>query len=81
MANGFQSSVDAKTEDLMQRIILKEFSGRTILAVVHRMRNITEFDSVVVMKDGSAIEFGNPADLLSRDSAFKELYRHSSEAM
>lgn len=65
----------------MQRIIRNEFSGRTIIAVVHRLRNITDFDSVVVMKDGSAIECGKPVDLLSTDSALRELYHNSSETL
>jgi len=68
------SSVDRKTDELMQRIIREEFKDRTIIAVAHRLETILDFDRIAVLETGRLKECGTPAELLSGPSAFKELY-------
>ena len=70
-----QSSVDVKTDSLMQRLIRTEFRGYTVIAVAHRLETLMDFDSIAVMDRGSIIESGPPKALLRKGSAFKELYQ------
>lgn len=72
------SSIDAKTEEVMQRLIRKKFCNHTILAVAHRLETIMDFDKVVVLESGRLIEVGNPYELLEvPGSAFERLYSAS----
>jgi ATP-binding cassette subfamily C (CFTR/MRP) protein 1 len=68
------SSVDRKTDELMQQIIREEFKGHTIIAVAHRLETILDFDRIAVLDNGRLRECDTPANLLARPSAFKELY-------
>jgi len=68
------SSVDRKTDELMQRIIREEFAGCTILAVAHRLETILDFDRIAVLDRGRLVECDSPSNLLARPSAFKNLY-------
>ncbi|CAG8000629.1 unnamed protein product [Penicillium salamii] len=76
-------SVDSETETLMQSVIREQFNGRTIIAIVHKLHTILDFDKIAVMENGRIVEYGSPAVLLSREgSAFKALYEtfhHSAE--
>jgi ABC-type multidrug transport system fused ATPase/permease subunit len=75
------SSVDADTEQLMQRIIDSEFRGRTILAIVHKLHTILDFDRVILLDKGTVVETGNPRELLAREnSAFQTLYNKMRDA-
>jgi energy-coupling factor transporter ATP-binding protein EcfA2 len=54
-----------------QETLRAEFSGRTLLAVAHRLHTIIEADRVLVMAAGTAAEYGTPAALLAdEDGAF-----------
>ncbi|PLB45930.1 P-loop containing nucleoside triphosphate hydrolase protein [Aspergillus steynii IBT 23096] len=72
------SNMDYQTEDLMQRLIDRHFASQTVVAVVHRLRTIRQFDRVVVLRQGRLVEDGSPEELLNRDSALSALY-HASE--
>lgn len=70
------SSVDHETERVMQEIIKKEFKQYTIIAVSHRLDMIMDFDRVVVMDTGEAVEVGNPMELaVEAESRFGDLVR------
>ncbi|KAL3422989.1 hypothetical protein PVAG01_04736 [Phlyctema vagabunda] len=69
------SSVDRKTDALMQEIIRDEFRTHTIIAVAHRLDTILDFDRVAVLDRGRLKECDEPTVLLNTEgSAFKELY-------
>lgn len=71
------SSVDTNAEELIMSLIRTEFNNCTILAVVHRMNSILDFDRVVILDQGRMLECGSPRKLLQNDnSAFARLYRH-----
>jgi ABC-type transport system involved in Fe-S cluster assembly fused permease/ATPase subunit len=68
-------SIDAKTEDTMQRLIRRKFSNHTIIAVAHRIETIMDFDKVAVLDAGRLVEFDSPYNLLEvPGSAFGKLY-------
>lgn len=62
------SNVDAKTDELMQRIIREEYGEHTILTVAHRLETIRDADIVMVMDQGKVVEAGNPGELLNRET-------------
>ena len=68
------SSVDVETEALIQRLIDKRFKGHTIIAVAHRLDTILNFDRVAVVDSGRMMEWGEPWELLQRDTMFRRLY-------
>ena len=68
------ASVDIDTDRVMQAVIREEFEGCTIIAVAHRLDTIVDFDRIAVLSKGSVVECGTPAELLGRNSAFRELY-------
>ncbi|RDW81522.1 Cyclic peptide transporter [Aspergillus mulundensis] len=68
------SSVDWETEKAMQDIIDREFSQKTVIAVVHRFRFIHWFDRVMVLRQGELVECGSAEALLQRgESEFRRL--------
>ena len=68
------SSVDTRSDELMQTVIRQEFSDCTIIAVAHRLNTIIDFDRIAVLGGGELLEFDTPQALLDRPSAFRELY-------
>ncbi|TVY15492.1 ABC transporter FUM19 [Lachnellula arida] len=71
------SSVDVPTEKLMMSLLRTEFQGWTIIAIVHRLQSIQDFDRVVVLDQGRVVECESPTVLLADDdSAFAKLYRN-----
>lgn len=68
------SSVDSRTDELMQMIIRKEFGDATIIAVAHRLDTILDFGRIALLGGGELKELDSPKALLGRDSMFKELY-------
>ncbi|KAI1500381.1 ATPase-like protein [Biscogniauxia marginata] len=70
------SSVDQDTDREMQRIILEEFEAYTIVMVSHRLGMVMNFDTVVVMDNGSVVDAGPPKALIQREgSRFRELWQ------
>jgi len=68
------SSVDRKTDELMQRIIREEFKDHTVIAVAHRLETILDFDRIAVLDRGMLRECDTPKNLLASKTAFRELY-------
>ena len=68
------SSVDTRTEELIQRAMDKLTAGRTSFIIAHRLSTIKNADLILVMKDGDIIEKGNHAELLQKNGFYAELY-------
>uniref|UniRef100_A0A8H7NNV7 ABC transporter n=1 Tax=Bionectria ochroleuca TaxID=29856 RepID=A0A8H7NNV7_BIOOC len=73
------SSVDAETDELMQRVLREELQGRTLIAIAHKLNTVLDFDRVVLIDKGKPMESGNPQELLADPaSMFSKLYRSGS---
>ncbi|SKB55702.1 ATP-binding cassette, subfamily B [Lachnospiraceae bacterium] len=68
------SSIDTRTEALIQKAFNKLMKGRTSFIVAHRLSTIRDADSILVMKDGSIIEQGDHETLLAKNGFYAELY-------
>ena len=69
------SSVDALTEDRLQRALLRLLHGRTSFIVAHRLSTIRHADLVLVLDQGRVIERGTHAQLLALGGHYAALYR------
>lgn len=63
-------SVDADCEKMLQRLIQEDFHDRTVLAVVHRLDTVLDFDLAIVLDKGRVVETGNPCQLLEVSTSF-----------
>ncbi len=68
------SSVDTRTERLIQDALEKLLSGRTSFVIAHRLSTIRHADQVLAIRDGEIIERGTHAQLLARRGYYYELY-------
>ena len=68
------SSIDTRTEILIQKAFLTMMQGRTSFIVAHRLSTIREADVILVMKDGKIIEQGNHDTLLAQNGFYANLY-------
>jgi ATP-binding cassette subfamily B protein len=68
------SSVDTRTEVLIQRAMAKLRGGRTSFVIAHRLSTIRDADTILVMESGSIVEQGSHSELLLRRGAYFELY-------
>ena len=68
------SSVDTRTEELVQKAMDKLTKGRTSFIIAHRLSTIKNADHILVMKDGNIIEQGSHDILLKKNGFYAELY-------
>lgn len=68
------SSVDTRTEELIQKAMDHLMEGRTSFVIAHRLSTIKNADIILVLKDGNIIEQGNHQDLLQKKGFYADLY-------
>ncbi len=69
------SSVDTRTEVLVQKAMANLRHGRTSFIIAHRLSTIRDADTILVMESGAIVEKGSHADLIERDGAYARLYQ------
>ena len=74
------SSVDTRTEVLIQDAMDRLMSGRTSFVIAHRLSTIRNADMILVMKDGDIIEQGDHRELLEKDGFYAQLYNSQFES-
>ena len=73
------SSVDTRTEALIQKAMDNLMEGRTSFVIAHRLSTIKNADVILVMKDGDIIEQGNHEELLAKGGFYAQLYNSQFE--
>ena len=68
------SSVDTRTEVLVQRAMARLRIGRTSFVIAHRLSTIRGADTILVMDKGSLIEQGNHEELMAKKGFYFDLY-------
>ncbi|KAF2664412.1 ATP-dependent bile acid permease [Microthyrium microscopicum] len=74
------SAVDKNTDSLIQRSIREEFDSSTLLVIAHRLSTIADFDRVLVLDQGAAVEYDTPKNLVEKeDGIFRSMVESSGE--
>ncbi|NLZ71511.1 MAG: ABC transporter ATP-binding protein [Clostridiaceae bacterium] len=73
------SSVDTRTEELIQKSMDTLMAGRTSFVIAHRLSTIKNADLILVMRDGDIIESGTHDELLKENGFYAELYNSQFE--
>ena len=73
------SSVDTRTEHLIQDAMANLMKGRTSFVIAHRLSTIKNADLILVMKDGDIVEQGNHQQLLAKGGFYADLYNSQFE--
>ena len=74
------SSVDTRTEVLIQKGMDKLMENRTSFVIAHRLSTIRDADLILVMKDGDIVEAGNHEELMQADGFYTQLYNSQFDA-
>jgi ABC-type multidrug transport system, ATPase and permease components len=68
------SSVDTRTEILIQKAMKKLMKGRTCFVIAHRLSTIVDADIILVINNGDIVEKGTHAELLAKDGLYAKIY-------
>jgi ATP-binding cassette subfamily B protein len=74
------SSLDTRSERMIQDSLKRLMSGRTTFAIAHRLSTILEADQILVIVDGRIVERGKHKELLARNGAYAQLYHEQFES-
>jgi ATP-binding cassette subfamily B protein len=72
------SSVDAATEEAIQRQLAEVFGGRTVVVISHQVSSVRGCDRIVVLEDGAIVEQGTHKELLLRGGFYARLARQQA---
>jgi ABC-type multidrug transport system fused ATPase/permease subunit len=67
------ASIDGETDAFIQKMLRTRFQDTTLVTVAHRLGTIMDYDMILVMDKGQAVELGPPTELLDRGGIFAEL--------
>ena len=73
------SSVDTRTEILIQKAMDNLMKGRTSFIIAHRLSTIRDADLILVMNEGDIVEQGNHEELLEKGGFYAKLYESQFE--
>jgi subfamily B ATP-binding cassette protein MsbA len=70
------SSLDSESEQQIQKALAELASGRTVIAIAHRLSTVLSADQIIVMDGGHIKEIGTHAELLEKSGYYRRLYDH-----
>jgi len=71
------AAVDLETDEFIQQTIRREFADHTVLTIAHRLNTIMDYDRVMVLDNGSIVEFDSPIKLLEQRGLFYDMTRNA----
>jgi len=70
------SSLDSESEQQIQKALAELATGRTVIAIAHRLSTVLSADQIIVMDGGYIKEIGTHAELLEKSGYYRRLYDH-----
>ena len=72
------SSLDYKTDMLIQKCLMKSFQGCTLITIAHKIKTVIDYDRIFVLEEGKLVETGKPKELIAKkEGLFYDLYLQS----
>lgn len=73
------SSLDAKSEKLVQEALEQLFTKRMVLIIAHRFSTLQNADKIIVLDNGTVVDYGKPGELARKDGIYSDLLRYQVE--
>ena len=73
------SSLDSKSENLVQEALNKLMEGRTCFVIAHRLSTIIDADKIIVLDNGTIIEIGSHQELINKKGLYAEMWIRQQE--
>ena len=73
------SSIDTRTEAIVQKGMAKLMEGRTVFVIAHRLSTVKSSDVIMVLEHGRIIERGNHEELIDKKGVYYQLYTGAFE--
>jgi ATP-binding cassette subfamily B protein len=75
------SALDGESEEAIREALGRLMTGRTVIAIAHRLSTVRNFDRIVVLQDGRVVQDGPPDLLLRRDGPYRQLVQKEMDRL
>jgi ATP-binding cassette subfamily B protein len=75
------SALDSESEEIIREALARLMRGRTVIAIAHRLSTVRNFDRIVVLQTGRAIQDGPPDQLMRRQGLYRELVQREMDRL